>query len=403
MNREDDSRLGKSLSCSGLNSVRSLLELKNDAINNLYFINEAGDKVKPFSWEQGCIRILQSYTNHRSDTCNPIYDWMSITPEMYDEYRSNGYDPSILPRPLKKAPASPYKRMKTTTSASLIKSSQLPSSPTKMNNTPPKLFKSTTPKKINTSTNRDNIPHCSSGKTTPPTKVEDNTPHQSNTYGEKNDTPTVSSSKDEFTYVIEEIMSLNQTSRDRLIMYGYDDIQSIIKASKDDIFHLELRFNDRRCIQAFKLFCVHNNSTHCTIGNNWMSISKEDFHVFHVNSIYHPFSVATKSSSKSSSIPTRCVLEQESTQSEPNIQDEKMNEPSLPSSVHGIPCLDDIFGESLNISTSVLSSNQEDNNFKTSSQHCKREKSPLLYPKEDTQDGIRSEDNKERLEEQNIP
>ena len=80
MCKEDDSCLGKSLSHSGINSVRSLLELKNDAINNLYFINEAGDKVKTFSWEQGCIRILQSYTNHRSDTCNPIYDWMSITP-----------------------------------------------------------------------------------------------------------------------------------------------------------------------------------------------------------------------------------------------------------------------------------------------------------------------------------
>ena len=93
-------------------------------------------------------------------------------------------------------------------------------------------------------------------------------------------------------------MSLNQTSRDKLSTYGYDDIERIMEASKDDILHLELQLNDRRCIQAFKLFCVHKNSTHFPIGNNWMSISKEDFHVFHVNSIYHPFSVATKSSSK---------------------------------------------------------------------------------------------------------
>ena len=56
----------------GINSVRSLLELKNDAINHFYFIDEDVDKVKPFSWEQDCIRILKSYTNHRCDTCNPI-------------------------------------------------------------------------------------------------------------------------------------------------------------------------------------------------------------------------------------------------------------------------------------------------------------------------------------------
>ena len=80
MNREDDSGLCKKLSHSGINSVRSFLELKNDTVNNLYFINEAGDKVKPFSWEQGYIWILQSYINHRCDTCNPIYDWISITP-----------------------------------------------------------------------------------------------------------------------------------------------------------------------------------------------------------------------------------------------------------------------------------------------------------------------------------
>ena len=57
-----------------------------------------------------------------------------------------------------------------------------------------------------------------------------------------------------------------------------------------------------------------------------------------------------------------------------------MNEPSLPSSTHGIPCLNDICGENLNISTSDLSSNQEDDTFQTSSQHGKREKSPLLHP-----------------------
>ena len=151
--------------------------------------------MKPFSWEQGCIPILQSHTNNRCDTCNPIYDWMFITPEMYDEYKSNGYDPSILPRPLKPTPTSPYQKENTNTFALPITSTQLPSHPTKINNTPSKFFKSTTPKKINTSTNRDNKPYWSSIKTQPPTKVEDSTHYQSVAYGKRTDIPVVLSNK----------------------------------------------------------------------------------------------------------------------------------------------------------------------------------------------------------------
>ena len=41
MNIDEYPCLGKYLSRSGINSVRSFLDLKNDAIINLYFINEA--------------------------------------------------------------------------------------------------------------------------------------------------------------------------------------------------------------------------------------------------------------------------------------------------------------------------------------------------------------------------
>ena len=75
--------------------------------------------------------------------------------------------------------------------------------------------------------------------------------------------------------------------------------------------------------------------------------------------------MATKSSTKESSIPTSCVLGQEITQPETNIQAKKMNEPTLPSFAHGIPCLNDICGENLDISISDLSSNQEVDIFQT--------------------------------------
>ena len=79
--------------------------------------------------------------NHRCDTCNPIYNWMSVTPEMYDEYESNEYNSSILPRPLKPNTTSPYKRTNTKKFASTITSTHLSSSPTNINNTTPKVFK----------------------------------------------------------------------------------------------------------------------------------------------------------------------------------------------------------------------------------------------------------------------
>ena len=80
-----------------------------------------------------------------------------------------------------------------------------------------------------------------------------------------------------------------------------------------------------------------------------------------------------------------------------------MNTPSLPSSVHGIPFLNDICGENLNISTSDLSSNQEVNTFQASSQHGKRENALILRTKEDTQEKICSEGNDKRLEKIDYP
>ena len=184
--------------------------------------------------------------------------------------------------------------MNTTTFSSPATPSKLPSSPTKMAKIPPKLFNTTTPKKINTPTNRDSTPHWSSLKTKPTTKVEYSTPNQSDTYGEKIEIPIVSFNKDEFSYLIEEISSFNQRSRDKLSMYGYADIPSIMEASKDDILRLELPLNDRRFIKALKLFFVNRNLTHSTTGDNWKGIRREEFHNLHVNSIYQPFSVASK-------------------------------------------------------------------------------------------------------------
>ena len=80
-----------------------------------------------------------------------------------------------------------------------------------------------------------------------------------------------------------------------------------------------------------------------------------------------------------------------------------MNTPTIPSYIHFIPCLNDICGENLNISTSDFILNQEVDTFQTSSQHGKRDKSPLLHPKKDTQKETLSEDNEERREEQSIP
>ena len=84
-----------------------------------------------------------------------------------------------------KSPTSPYKGMNPTAFSSPTTSSQLPSSLTKTVKTPPKLFKTTTPKKINTPKNCDSTPHGSSLKTKPTTKVEFITPNQSDTYGRR--------------------------------------------------------------------------------------------------------------------------------------------------------------------------------------------------------------------------
>ena len=92
----------------------------------------------------------------------------------------------------------------------------------------------------------------SSTKTKPPTKVEAITTSQSDTYGEKLVIPVISSDKDELSYILKDIMSLNQTSMDKLNVYGYADIPIIMEESKDGILRLELQLNDRRCIQAFQ-------------------------------------------------------------------------------------------------------------------------------------------------------
>ena len=83
-----DSRLTKCIQNEVIDNVIFLLEMTYDDISNIHYRDKNGEKIDADNSEKNLIRILQAYNKYRNDLGDPIHDWLSVTQEMFNKYRT---------------------------------------------------------------------------------------------------------------------------------------------------------------------------------------------------------------------------------------------------------------------------------------------------------------------------
>lgn len=87
MQQEDDKPLVRAFARRGTNDIRHLLNMTSAEIDSLLCEDDQGNEVGVPKHDLSLIGVLKAFQVYQIECGNPIgNDWISITPEEYDEY-----------------------------------------------------------------------------------------------------------------------------------------------------------------------------------------------------------------------------------------------------------------------------------------------------------------------------